>query len=86
MRRALFCLFLLIPSACAIAFSPGLKPAPPPTKFQDIDNSSSREEEKKDWAASRPPSPAFGISFVVGGTTMDAGSLPPPPVPVVLLP
>jgi hypothetical protein len=75
---------MLLPSACAIAFTPALKPLATSAKFQDIERSSSREELNREWA--RPAtSPTLGMSLVVGGTPMDAGALPPPPIPVVSL-
>jgi hypothetical protein len=84
--QRVWCLSPLLLSACAaIAFTPGLKPTPPPTKFLDIDNSPSREEQKEEGITSTS-SRTFGMSLVVGGKTMDAGALPPPPVPVVILP
>jgi hypothetical protein len=85
MLRRYLCLAVLVLPACAIAFTPGLKPTPPPEKFQDIDNSPSKEIRDETGAA--PPStPAFGMSLVVGGNKMDSGALPKPPIPVVLLP
>jgi hypothetical protein len=84
MRLRLWCLSLLVLPACALAFTPGLQPAPAPAKFQDIENSPSREEQKKEGAGSTTPT--VGLSLVVGGKTLDAGALPKPPIPVVLLP
>jgi hypothetical protein len=78
-------LSLLVLSGCAIAFTPGLKPAPAPAKFVD-DSPPSREEQKKEGFNSTASSPAFGMSLVIGGHVMDSGSLPKPPIPVVLLP
>jgi hypothetical protein len=84
MQRLLYGLLLLLPSACAIAFTPTLKPIATSAKFQDIERASSREELNKEWA--RPPSaPTLGMSLVVGGTPMDAGALPPSPIPIVSL-
>lgn len=77
-----WCLSLLALSGCAIAFSPGVKPAAVPAKFED-DRPPSHEEQKKDGFM---PGPAVGMSFVVGGQAMDSGALPKTPIPVVLLP
>lgn len=85
MRFALVNLSLLccLP-ACAIAFSPGTAPMPPPGNFQDTDHSALREERKEEQAGAHW-SPTFGLSLVVGGELMDAGNLPKPPVPVAVL-
>jgi hypothetical protein len=83
-RFALVTLAILCLSACAIAFTPGTAPMPPPGNFQDTDHSAIREEVKKEQTGAHW-TPAFGLSVVVGGEPMDAGSLPKPPVPVVML-
>lgn len=70
-------------AACGIAFDAGTRPAHEPAKFQDVDNSPTREEKKQMGAS---PSPTFGLSLVVGGARMDAGSLPKPPIPVIASP
>jgi hypothetical protein len=85
MRGLLSMAWLLSLSACALAFSPGVRPAPPPAKFQDIEGPTPREEERKEIAASSA-SPTFGMSLVVGGNPLDSGALPKPPVPVVMPP
>jgi hypothetical protein len=72
-------------SACAIAFTPGLKPAPAPSSFPD-DSPASREEQKKEGFNSSFSQPAFGLSIVFGADVRDSGPLPQTPVPVVLLP
>ncbi len=84
MRPALVSLSLLALPACAIAFSPGTNPMPPPGNFQDTDHSALREERKKEETGANW-SPTFGKSLVIGGERMDAGGLPKPPVPVVML-
>jgi hypothetical protein len=70
-----------------MAFSSGAAPAPTPEKFLDTDHSAAREAEKKQEAtgARAEGSPTLGVSFVVGGAAMDAGGLPKPPFPVVVL-
>jgi hypothetical protein len=85
MRRALGILLLCFLPACAIAFTSGSAITPPPPKFQDTDHSALREEQKKEEVASSM-APSVGVSLVVGGERMDAGSLPKAPFPVVLLP
>ncbi len=86
MRRLVFAFVVLsASSACAVAFSPGLDPAPAPTKAPDsAETPSAPEQIVKAVTATSPP--AVGMSLVVGGERMDAGPLPKPPVPVVLLP
>ena len=84
MRLSLVTLSILCLPACAIAFTPGTAPMAPPGNFQDTDHSAAREELKKEETGAHW-SPAFGMSVVVGGERMDAGGLPKPPVPVVML-
>jgi hypothetical protein len=87
MRRGVVGLLCLCLAGCAIAFTPGEAPAPPPAKFVDHDTEKlARDEEKKTEEAVAGSTPAFGMSLVVGGSPMDAGGLPKPPIPVVLLP
>jgi hypothetical protein len=69
-------------TACGVAFSAGARLAPAPAKFQDIENSRVREEEH-DLGARPPGTPTFGMSLVVGGTPLDAGQLPKPPLPLI---
>jgi hypothetical protein len=83
MNRLLFA--MLACCSCAIAFSPGLKPSPAPEKFQDIENSPSGENQKAESQSMGTP-PTFGVSLVAGGKKVDAGALPPPPIPIVILP
>ena len=81
-----WCLSPLLFCACAaIAFNPGLKPTAPPTKFLDIDNSPSREEQMAEGITTQSK-PSIGMSVIVGAKAMDAGGLPPPPIPIVILP
>jgi hypothetical protein len=85
MRLALATLPLLcLLPECAVGFGAGTTPMAPPAKFQDTDNSAIREERKKEETGAAW-SPTIGLSLVVGGERMDAGSLPKPPVPVVVL-
>jgi hypothetical protein len=58
---------------------------PSPARFQDTENSSLNEERKTELAYATSM-PAFGMSFVGGGSAFDSGSLPQSPFPVVLLP
>jgi hypothetical protein len=84
MRLLLVVLPTLCIPACALAFSPGTTPMPPPGNFQDTDQSAIREERKKEETGAAW-SPTVGLSVVVGGERMDAGSLPKPPVPIAVL-
>ncbi len=71
---------------CAIAFQSGAEaPKPAPTNFGDEDTSKAYEEEKEE-TVSTLSTPTFGVSLVVGAPLLDAGSLPKPPFPVVMLP
>lgn len=86
MARAFLLTALVCLTACGIAFSPNAKPAPTPERFEDVDNSLLHEDERTEALAVKGPKPApppVGISFVVGGTALDAGPLPKPPIPVV---
>lgn len=78
----------LLPSlaACAVAFQSGVGPAPVPAKFREDPDTSILHEQEKEESVTTASSPTFGMSLVVGGTPMDAGSLPKPPFPVVMLP
>jgi hypothetical protein len=71
--------------ACAVAFTPGTHSASAPEKFADLDVAPPREDEKKE-EATVSTAPAVGMSLVIGGTAFDAGALPKPPFPIVLLP
>jgi hypothetical protein len=84
-RALLFLSLLLWAPACALAFTPGVSPAPTPAKFTDSENASLNEERRTELAHADSV-PAFGMSFVVGGVPMDSGTLPKPPLPVVILP
>ena len=85
MRSALASLpVLCLLPACALGFSAGTTPMAPPGTFQDTDHSALREERKKEETGAAW-SPTIGLSLVVGGERMDAGALPKPPVPVVVL-
>jgi hypothetical protein len=88
MRAALLvpCLAL---SACGIAFG-APKPARVPDRFEDVDDSRAHEDQKSEGqllkASQGEPKqapPPIGVSVVVGGTAVDAGPLPKPPVPIV---
>jgi hypothetical protein len=82
----LFVPFLPALAACAIAFQSGASnPAPAPSKFHDADTSILHEREKEE-SVTTASTPTFGVSLVVGGERIDAGSLPKPPIPVVMLP
>ena len=72
-------------TACAVAFQSGAGEAPTPSKFHDLDTSIAHEEAKEE-SVTTASTPTFGMSLVVGGTPFDAGSLPKPPFPVVMLP
>jgi hypothetical protein len=84
-RRVVACLLLLCVPACAIAFTPGTKLAPAPEKFPEADKASHDERQSEENIAITHV-PTFGVSLVVGGSRFDAGGLPPPPIPVVLVP
>jgi hypothetical protein len=71
--------------ACAVSFSTGAHSPRPPEAFADFDDAPPREDQKKEEAA-LSTGPAIGMSLVVGGNAIDAGSLPKPPFPVVVLP
>jgi hypothetical protein len=70
---------------CAVAFTAGGGDGPKPPKFQDPDTSAHHETEKEE-AGKTASVPTVGMSLVVGGEKLDAGLLPKPPIPVVLLP
>jgi len=85
--------FLFLPSlslvACGIAFGTGAKQQRVPPRFEDVDDSRAHEDEKSENqalkvnGAAKPAPPAVGLSVVVGGTALDAGPLPKPPIPIV---
>jgi len=90
MSKAFFLLPSLGLAACGIAFTPSAKPAGVPSRFEDVDDSRVHEDEKSESQALRasvtggkPAPPPLGVSFVVGGTALDAGPLPKPPIPIV---
>ena len=84
MSRIALGLFAALSSACAIAFTAGLKQAPPPTKFLDERSPSLDAQRAENQQLGSPPT--FGMSLVAGGAPMDAGRLPKAPIPIVLLP
>jgi hypothetical protein len=84
MLRVLAGCSLLFVGGCAIAFSPGVAPAPTPEKFQDTDKTA-LDQEKMREESTASTSPTFGMSLVVGGAPMDAGALPKAPFPIVML-
>jgi hypothetical protein len=90
-RRFAFLSLLLVHACgwaicgCAVAFTPGAGETPRPQKFQDHDSSAHHEAETIE-EGNAAHVPAFGVSLVVGGNALDAGALPKPPIPVVLLP
>ncbi|MGO8994593.1 MAG: hypothetical protein ACLQVI_14855 [Polyangiaceae bacterium] len=86
MRLALASFVFVCLPACAVSFTPGTAPMPPPGNFKDTDDSAQREERKTEEATGSAWAPTVGMSLVVGGERMDAGNLPKPPVPMVALP
>ena len=85
MRCGLWGLAVCVLPACGVAFSAGLNPAPAPAKSPDTVDTASAEE-KAVQAVTATSMPAVGLSLVIGGTPLDAGPFPPPPIPVVVLP
>ena len=78
-------------AACGVAFGPA---APSPTlpaqgslrDLQDRQVEERREDDEHLKATEAPIKqeiPAVGVSVVVGGTPIDAGPLPKPPIPIV---
>ena len=84
----LLALLLCACSESGVAFGTGLKPAAAPAKFDDVENARALDDRKSESAlfkANKPDTavtPALGLSVVVGGSAVDAGSLPPPPIPI----
>ena len=82
-------LFLCACGASGVSFGTGTKPAPAPEKFEDVESDRANEDRKSESAlikANKPDStvtPSLGMSVVVGGTPVDAGTLPKPPIPIV---
>lgn len=74
--------------ASGVSFGAGAKPAPPPEKFSDVESERALDDKKSESAllkANKPDTsltPAVGLSVVVGGSPLDAGALPPPPIPI----
>ncbi len=75
-------------ASCAIAFDIKPRPVRVPPRFEDVDDSQSYEVRRSEEVIMRGGRPAamFGASLVVGGKPLDAGSLPKPPIPVVMVP
>lgn len=65
-------------AACAIAFGAGTHRAPVPKRFSDLEHA---EQQKKEIGVP-PPTLIPGVTVVVGGERIDAGVLPPPPIPI----
>jgi hypothetical protein len=84
--RLLPCLALC---ACGVAIGTGAKPARAPEKFEDADTARAHETQKQDMllkesvVGPKPAPPPVGVSLVIGGTPVDAGPLPKPPIPIV---
>jgi hypothetical protein len=78
----------LAQAACGIAFDIKPKPVRVPPAFEDVDLSRSKEEQRSEEEILRNGRPAamVGMSLVVGGRPLDAGVLPKPPIPVVMVP
>lgn len=72
-------------AAGGLAFTPGTHEVTQQPKAMDRDTSARTEEEVLE-EGSAATTPVFGASFVVGGQALDAGVLPKPPIPVVILP
>ena len=70
-------------AAEGVAFTAGTKPADPPAGFPDTKHAQPPGERGDLSKAMTKPVPTAGVTFVVNGTPIDAGSLPPPPIPVV---
>lgn len=73
-------------AAAGVSFTPGTKPAGAPAAFPDTGHQSPPGEREPLSKATTKPAPTVGVSFVVNGKPFDAGSLPPPPIPVVVPP
>ncbi len=43
-----------------------------------------RFHESETEQTAPPGVPTFGMSLIAGGRAIDAGSLPPPPIPIVM--
>jgi hypothetical protein len=71
---------LLFLTACALEPSAGTKTPDAPAKLDDSTQEHEDHETLKDPIM---PHPTVGLSLVVGGAPMDAGKLPPPPIPMV---
>ena len=78
-------------AACGVSFGPA---APSPTlpaqgSLKDVQDTQveERREDDEHLKAAEPTvkreMPALGVSVVVGGTPLDAGPLPKPPIPIV---
>lgn len=84
MKKALFLVFqTLLSAACALEPSAGTKMPDPPAKMDDAIQEHEDHETLKDPIM---PHPTFGLSLVAGGEPLDAGKLPPPPIPMVAPP
>ncbi|HEY2512476.1 MAG TPA: hypothetical protein VGI39_16530 [Polyangiaceae bacterium] len=78
-------------AACGIAFGPAAPATHVPTQGALTDTQDSQAEERREddahLKAAEPTlkqeMPAMGVSVVVGGTPLDAGPLPKPPIPIV---
>ena len=70
-------------AAGGVSFSAGNKPADPPAAFPDAKHEAPPGERGDLSKAMTKPVPTAGVSIVVNGQPFDAGSLPPPPIPVV---
>jgi hypothetical protein len=79
MKTALL-LALPILYACALEPSAGTKTPDAPAKLDDTTKEHEDHETLRDPIM---PHPTVGLSLVVGGEPMDAGKLPPPPIPMV---
>jgi hypothetical protein len=73
-------------AAAGVAFTPGTKPAEAPVAFPDTGHESPPGDRGQLTKATTKPAPTVGVSLVVNGKPFDAGSLPPPPIPVVVAP
>jgi hypothetical protein len=79
-------------AACGVSFGAGTKRAST-AGSEDVSMSQAHEEQnaevemlKASEAGNKSASPTFTVNLVVGGTPIDAGSLPKPPIPVVSVP
>ncbi len=73
-------------TACGLAFSSGTKPADPPGAFADTEREPPAGARGDLTQVVTGTVPTAGVSLVVNGRPFDAGSLPPPPIPVVVPP